>query len=347
MTYNVNNDVYYLNCASCHWNSLSIGMTADNPYNIKREFDKTHQQEYTRVLELVQREAREIAALKDKNRPLGRRRLPTRQSLLSTPSASNVSATQTRVPITLQDIDKQQEEKETKMLHFPEVSDSDISDPIPDYYYDVKDLSQITTLQQRHANLHVHAPFLSNLVPVKKLLHTRRSKRCRKCDQLLIKPDLNFEIAKVEFKRLRIAYTVLPRVMVVKPLKVTDDKIPVEILIKNPMHTLIDLSFDFGSLPHHNAKVAEVPPATFVPGIPEEDEEEESADIKTRKEADSAQFVVQRMKNKLNLQFVLTPEASINDRVKFGLGMTLKYQDTTGGSQTNTFTLDFDFQLTK
>lgn len=34
---------YYLNCSSCHWNSLSIGMTADNPYNIKRETDKTQQ----------------------------------------------------------------------------------------------------------------------------------------------------------------------------------------------------------------------------------------------------------------------------------------------------------------
>ncbi len=34
---------YYLNCASCHWNSLSISMVADNPYNIKKETDKSHQ----------------------------------------------------------------------------------------------------------------------------------------------------------------------------------------------------------------------------------------------------------------------------------------------------------------
>lgn len=31
---------YFLNCASCHWNSLSIAMTADNPYNIKKELDR-------------------------------------------------------------------------------------------------------------------------------------------------------------------------------------------------------------------------------------------------------------------------------------------------------------------
>jgi len=352
MTHNVSNDVYYLNCASCHWNSISIGMTADNPYNLKKEFDKAPQAEYTRVLELVQREAREIAALKDKNRPLGRRRLPTRQSLLSAHSTSSVASSQARVPITLPEVEKQQEEKEAKINNFPTISESDISDPIPDYYYDVKDLNQITTLQQRQANLHVHAPFLMNLIPVKKLLHTRRSKRCRACDQLLIKPDLNFEIAKVEFKRLRVAYTVLPRVMVVRPLKVTDGKnVAVELLIKNPMHTLIDLTFNLASLSHHTATVVEVPPPTFVPGIQEEDDEEESAEIKTRKEADDAKFIVQRAKNKLNLQFALVlsdqPENPVADRIKFGLGVVLKYQDTTGGSQTNTFKLDFDFQLAK
>ncbi len=105
-------------------------------------------------MELVQREARDIAALKDKNRPL-RRRLPTRQSLLS-PGNTSAGTPQSRTPVSnplsrhyfaltplkvgLPTIEKAQEEKEQKLNTFPEVSAE--FEVIPDYYYDIKDLNQ-------------------------------------------------------------------------------------------------------------------------------------------------------------------------------------------------------------
>jgi len=320
-------------------------MTADNPYNIKKEVDKSQQQEFTRILELVQREARDVAALKDKNRPL-RRRLPTRQSLLKSPSDSSVPATpshthaHTRAPISLVDIEKAQEEKAKKLYMSAPLSQEFAA--IPDYYYTIQDLNQVSTLKQKLSHVQVQAPSIRDLIPVKKLLHTRRSKRCRKCDQLLIKPDLNFA-AKIEFKRLRIAYTTLPRVMVARALQVVERGIMAELVIVNPLHTIAELTFSSVQLPFHNSQLLETPPATFILGLPEEDDDEENADVlAARKAQDDPRFILRRAKNKICLVITIVPTASA-ERTQFGLGVSVQFQDATAVSQTTSFRLDFDF----
>lgn len=346
LTYNVNGDLYYLNCSSCHWNSLSIGMTADNPYNIKKEVDKSQHQEFTRVLELVQREARDVAALKDKNRP--RRRLPTRQTLLTSPSVGTVGSAHAhahaapRPPISLADIEKTQDDKLKKLYTFPPITES--FETILDHLYNITDLNQVSTLQQRFSHLQVQPPFIKDLVPMKKLLHTRRSKRCRKCDQLLIKPDLNFA-AKIEFKRLRIAYATLPRTMIARPFQASENGLVAELAITNPLHTTAELRFSASELPHHTTKVLEMPPDTFIAGLPEEDEEDEHLEeLTARQAADNPKFIVRRVKNKLFL--LVTLALTDSERVKFGLAISVQFQDATAGGQTTNFRLDFDFAAT-
>jgi len=60
-------------------------------------------------------------------------------------------------------------------------------------------LNLVTNLQQRFLQMAVQPVHITQLMPKRKQLLTRRSKHCRRCDKLLVKPDLS--PAKIDFQK--------------------------------------------------------------------------------------------------------------------------------------------------
>lgn len=76
------------------------------------------------------------------------------------------------------------------------------------------DLTQVTHLDQRLAQLDIQSPISKELFPKHKYLMIKRSQRCRKCEHNLSKPEYN--PTSIKFKIQLAAYYHIPEVVIYK-----------------------------------------------------------------------------------------------------------------------------------
>ncbi|KAM9968107.1 hypothetical protein ACTFIW_002540 [Dictyostelium discoideum] len=183
----------------------------------------------------------------------------------------------------------------------------------------IKDCDEISNLMQRYHQVSNQCKELKGLVPQHRQLLTRRSKRCKRCDRLLVKPDIN--PGKIEFKRSHFAYSYIPRVTISKIQWIDQDLFQVFLTFTNPLHSYIFMSFPMEikgsmvSLEDNSQLVDLYTNETFISGLLDEiDDNEKEAiidQLKTLEEQNKRYFTNgssasnnYRNGNKLTLGFI-------------------------------------------
>ncbi|KYQ99676.1 dynactin 62 kDa subunit [Tieghemostelium lacteum] len=234
-----------------------------------------------------------------------------------------------KTPVSYQDSDAMQLGRVQSRV-FPEVIDNQAfqDDEIPFGMYSLKDTDEITGLDQRFRQIQIGgAPGgnssggLDHLVPQHKYLLTRRSKRCKRCDRLLMKPDIKPD--KTEFKRQHFAFSLVPRVTVQKCLWTDLDMFELFLTITNPQHSHMFIYFpqkaktSFSSVDDNSQPIDILPTETFVNGLLDEiDDQDKEVYIQQLKIKDSTRYIVERKDNKLILRLFVkvVPSALMLDQ---------------------------------
>ncbi|KAK5583862.1 hypothetical protein RB653_005465 [Dictyostelium firmibasis] len=240
-------------------------------------------------------------------------------------------------PITTQDIDDMQQKRIDSRV-FKKVVNGDNNSSSDDNGYDdhddhceqydddidleeineIKDSDEISNLMQRYHQVSNQCKELKGLIPQHRQLLTRRSKRCKRCDRLLVKPDIN--PGKIDFKRSHFAYTYIPRVTISKIQWIDQDLFQVFLTFTNPLHSYIFMSFPMEikgsmvSLDDNSQLVDLYTNETFISGLLDEIDDNEKEviidQLKTLEEQNKRYFtnggsgVNYRNGNKLTLGFI-------------------------------------------
>ncbi|KNC55285.1 uncharacterized protein AMSG_10926 [Thecamonas trahens ATCC 50062] len=80
----------------------------------------------------------------------------------------------------------------------------------------VDDLASLSSLTQRHANVHAQPRRFADLMPLRRRLRVRRRIRCNGCERILIRPDIS--PSSVKFKIHQTALEYLPWAELAQPL---------------------------------------------------------------------------------------------------------------------------------
>ncbi|EGG15244.1 dynactin 62 kDa subunit [Cavenderia fasciculata] len=225
-------------------------------------------------------------------------------------------------PIGHQEVDQMMQGRVEARQFQPIVSD-DVKQDMEevDALLAIDNANKINGLGQRFANQQ-QGPLLSNakqeqLAPQHKQLLTRRSKRCRRCDKLLAKPDIN--PAKTEFKRQHFAFSYVPRVVVSRAIWLEKDVCNVQIQFTNPLHSYLFICFFkqvkdsdntlqiYGSK-DDNAIPIEMLTETYIGGILDETDDKDNQALQQLKDAEismHSRFVIDRKDNKVTLGFLV------------------------------------------
>eukprot|EP01133_Synstelium_polycarpum_P014575 gene14575-17229_t len=220
------------------------------------------------------------------------------------------SAIKKRVnPVTVGDVDDMQATRSQARV-FSEVDPTTVDDDhVSEELLTLENAEGICSLSQR---LLQSSPkhMINSLIPVHRHLLTRRSKRCRRCDKLLVKPDIN--PAKTEFKRQHFAFSYVPRVSVVRAVWEASDLFTVSLLLTNPLHSTLFLAIAAednrpisAMSTADNSRVLDHVTETYIGGLLDETDDKESGVLQQLKANENAAYVVDRKDNKLTLKFVL------------------------------------------
>ncbi|KAM9985459.1 hypothetical protein ACTFIZ_009002 [Dictyostelium cf. discoideum] len=230
-------------------------------------------------------------------------------------------------PITTQDIEDMQQKRIDSRVFKKTTNDDNDDNDDDDVEYDddidleeinkIKDCDEISNLMQRYHQVSNQCKELKGLIPQHRQLLTRRSKRCKRCDRLLVKPDIN--PGKIEFKRSHFAYSYIPRVTISKIQWIDQDLFQVFLTFTNPLHSYIFMSFPMEikgsmvSLDDNSQLVDLYTNETFISGLLDEiDDNEKEAiidQLKTLEEQNKRYFTNgsssnYRNGNKLTLGFI-------------------------------------------
>ncbi|EFA83163.1 dynactin 62 kDa subunit [Heterostelium album PN500] len=193
--------------------------------------------------------------------------------------------------------EQQQQQQEDSVNNDDEISESLLN---------MSDSSIASGINQRLASINTQSPLLSKLTPQHRQLMTRRSKRCKRCDKLLVKPDIN--PSKTEFKRQHFAFTYVPRITITKAVWLAKDLFDLYITFTNPLHSFLFMSFpqEFDSSVisvDDNSRVANVIKETYIVGLLDETDDQVNEALKHLKEQEK--FIVERKDNKLTLKVMV------------------------------------------
>ncbi|KAF3233078.1 hypothetical protein TWF192_002538 [Orbilia oligospora] len=188
---------FNLFCSHCHWTTsdLTPPIQLEKPTSISAQLSKlTHSPQDTEFIRLKQHYAQQLGNAQEDftNSPAALTRLMGLYTGLGSGSGGHGGSRKGRgvKKLEMKEVDRPREVSEEQEL--------DIIERMA-----VEGLEATTTAKQRLAQPH-DPRFLSDLTPTAVLLRTKRSKRCRACRHILVKPE-----AKVQTTRFRIRLVAL------------------------------------------------------------------------------------------------------------------------------------------
>jgi len=237
-------------------------------------------------------------------------------------------------PISLDDLEKNLETKEnlrSRVVH----EDAGVIEENLDDIRKLTDINSVATLQQSLTQTTILPKKTSQILPKRKLLLTRRSKYCSKCDKLLIKPDLNS--TKIEFKRQHIAISYIPKFSIASlfPISATGESM-LNLKISNPVHSIMTITIKKHPFSGQTAEVDLNLESTFL-SPKDHDDEDENIEIKSLKSKDE-KVIIERKSNWMTMQL---PIKIKSDVAKFILEISAKFKGTSG-DQSCSFLLNFN-----
>eukprot|EP01112_Ceratiomyxa_fruticulosa_P010763 TRINITY_DN2863_c0_g2_i4.p1 TRINITY_DN2863_c0_g2~~TRINITY_DN2863_c0_g2_i4.p1 ORF type:complete len:416 (-),score=70.52 TRINITY_DN2863_c0_g2_i4:186-1433(-) len=329
LTYSVKGEeLYFLSCGYCRWNSLLCDLKSDSVASLASlPITPDPPAEFSASLNLVQKEAKELAMLRDlRSRPKSYRR---RILMMNVLAESKEKGNLTKPPLLISELDSILEKKYEQFSLQSHKKAEEEDESLPDYI-----LSGTKPLASQ---------------PHRRRLLTRRSKHCRTCDKLVVRPDLN--PSKIEFKRLHIAISSVPNIKIGYPPPTNTNEILLQ--FTNPTHSIVNITFSSPPvLAQHTAVIQSFLSETWITGLPDEGDDEENEQEQQPK--DNPNYILSRKENRLLIRVPLSilemTEAEKNEiennnnaerRLRFSLGIALKYTPTFG-EQSPKFNVEFD-----
>ncbi|KAJ8653638.1 hypothetical protein O0I10_010675 [Lichtheimia ornata] len=220
---------YFLFCNVCRWNSKEVNMTFEKPTSLALQLQKTEEalpdaKEFDHLKEHFEKHLR-------LNPPPP---LPPSLLSLSSPGAfsklmGTMSNPHSQAQCKLDDID----------TYEPSVQVPDDDLKLVDKLMTLRNVDEISTLRQRSSQLHNQPYLRKDIHPQRIHLSIKRSKRCRTCRHILIRPEQKAQITRFKIKLVAMNY--IPNITIVKlprktwPLHVG---IPTQFVLKftNPLY---------------------------------------------------------------------------------------------------------------
>lgn len=184
---------------------------------MESEKEEVTNKEVLKLIEILQKEEKEKA----KERRQAQRM--KRTSLIVGRSISGVPMKPVTNPAEIEKtIEKQKAEKATKIKVEQgrvkiTMTDLENSNENNNSILKLNDSFKTASIIQKFSNLSVQPTYINQLVPHRKPLFTRKSKHCRRCERLLVKPDLS--PTKIDFKRQHVAlYVFFKKIIIINLL---------------------------------------------------------------------------------------------------------------------------------
>ncbi|KAK9694202.1 hypothetical protein K7432_013528 [Basidiobolus ranarum] len=218
--------LYYLHCGVCRWSSKEIEMTFERPTGLAMQLQKTEDE---------QPDVQEFDNLKQHFERFFRANNPPSlpPSLLSIPGVSGF----TKTSMLLHTQQQQQQQEVT-----PYKSDVVVADDkdLIEELINMTDSSEITTLEQRLKQLNTQSYRTTGLYPQRIHLRTKRSKRCKSCRHILIKPDQKAQATRFKIKFTAMLY--VPIINIVNQPYLEIGK-PTQVILKftNPLEQEMEI----------------------------------------------------------------------------------------------------------
>ena len=236
--------MYYLFCTHCHWTTREVDIP--DKRSLLDFKDKPHpfQDRYKALLSYYKDfDLYERVSSQSTSRQFGRKPRPF-SSLLDTGKYK-----------------KEAEMRPLKQVQSVALPAKDPT-PLPDSLYtDPVDVTSLTTIEQKLMHPSHQPSSMSDLWPRPLPLISRKTIRCRGCDHILLKPDVNVNL--VRFKIQHVAIQVCPRIRLLHVPKLTlGEPSLVPLSLTSPVSYNMTVSFDH--LPF-SKKIKEILCPTIVP----------------------------------------------------------------------------------
>ena len=222
---------YYLSCTHCRWSTRDVAIKDKrSPLDFKDRVPP-HQERVSQLLSNYK-----DLELREKAEKERSKKIQTRKSR---PYSSLLDPTKIRSQIGLSaGFDNKETAKTTEIA-------SQAKDPIPppeDLYSTPLVLEEVTRLEQRYLDPAQHPGTLHELWPRPLQLYGKKLHRCKGCDHILLKADLN--LASIRFKIQQMALHCFPRVRLLNwPILKLGEPSEVLLSFTNPLNYPITLSF--------------------------------------------------------------------------------------------------------
>ncbi|KAI8979681.1 dynactin p62 family-domain-containing protein, partial [Mycotypha africana] len=226
---------YFLACNVCRWNSQEINMTFEKPTSLALQLQKNEE---------MLPDAKEFDHLKEHYEKHLRVNAPPSlpSSFLSFSSSSAFSKYLGAVVIFRIII---QGKVDDISDYEPSTRIQDDEERLVEQLANLRDMNDLSTLNQRFSQLHNQPYELSKINPQRVHLAIKRSKRCRNCRHILIKPEQKAQATRFKIKLVAMNY--IPTITIVKlprknwPLRVG---IPTQLVLKfsNPLYEEMDIT---------------------------------------------------------------------------------------------------------
>ncbi|KAG0227630.1 hypothetical protein BGW42_002803 [Actinomortierella wolfii] len=235
---------YHLTCNTCYWNSQEIGMVFDKPNglaeHVQRGDDKLPDiKEFDRLKEHLEKFLRNTSMKPGlPSSILSSIQTGTLQSLRYMTSANHKS------------------QPTDDMGHYTPAVQIKEDTEVLEKMMGLTNVNDVTTMNQRLQQLQHQTYFKEQLRPQRIQLRIKKSKRCRTCRHILIKPEQKAQAT--QFKIHQIALNSLPAITVssVQPLIVqTTSRVILRFTNPRQEETQVTVQYGDGAIPHHDVVI--------------------------------------------------------------------------------------------
>ncbi|KAI9595670.1 dynactin p62 family-domain-containing protein [Syncephalis fuscata] len=227
---------YYLACSTCRWDSREVQLTFERPTGLAAQIQK---------IEDGRHEVREFEHLKEHfERIMRNNTTPTTgfTSIFSNLAAVSLQQMRSRSSAVTggsDDIDEATGDPIYKSLSLTQELEDEESRQVEEAMT-LTDAEQVPTLQQRHSHPSEQPFNISALQPERIHLRVKRSKRCRSCRIMIIKPDQKAMSTQFKIKMMAIHY--VPNITIAQlPTLRVGETTRIVLRFANPLYFPIDV----------------------------------------------------------------------------------------------------------
>ena len=332
--------VYFLSCSHCKWSTRDVGIKdkrspidfkdRPSPHSERITALITFYKEYASQDNAAREKAKKSVSSSRRQRPYGSLLDPTKFSLKAGGgSESPTSSRRSQVTWSKAKVDAMVAEA---------------GDPLPpseDLYTEEVDLEETPTLEQQLKDPVYQPRNSSELWPCQLRLTGKKLHRCKGCDHILMKAEMN--LSSIRFKIQQAALHTFPQVRIAEPPTLTlGTPSKVILSITNPLNYGITVSFSQCSpeiLARTKEPLASVsPPEGQFYLTPNDDVVELLGGESESEIKDDPEFVHNRLAGKLFLNFRVVPE-SAKESTHFMFAMEFGHKSTVEADKENEMTM--------